>query len=323
MKKGLVASTALSASFAIGLTGLATPAHAEYPEKAVEMTVLFGGTAQTIGQLLADLMSKNMPQPVVPVSRPGGGGAVGYQYVHSTDADGYNIVWNSNSIITGYRGGRIDFDHTAFQPIAKVSVEVPAIAVRADAGWDSLADMAADIKESGNKLKVGASGKGSFTHLTTEAILASQGLSDMAVHVPYDQGRAPVELIAGRLDAAVQWPGQFISHHEAGTLKILCVTSASRVSQLPDVPTCAESGAEGMDITMWRGLAAPAGTPMEVIAALEAAAKASAESDEFKEAAATIGFEIDFADHAAFGELIARDDESISALMDDLGLKQQ
>ena len=194
MKKGLVASTALSASFAIGLMGLATPAHAEYPEKAVEMTVLFGGTAQTIGQLLADLMSKNMPQPVVPVSRPGGGGAVGYQYVHSTDADGYNIVWNSNSIITGYRGGRIDFDHTAFQPIAKVSVEVPAIAVRADAGWDSLADMAADIKESGNKLKVGASGKGSFTHLTTEAILASQGLSDMAVHVPYDQGRAPVEV---------------------------------------------------------------------------------------------------------------------------------
>ncbi|SNT37447.1 Bug family tripartite tricarboxylate transporter substrate binding protein [Tropicimonas sediminicola] len=323
MKTRTLTSALLSSVIAVGLVGTGSQARAEFPEKPVEMTILFGSTAQTIGQLLADLMSKNLPEPVVPVSRAGGGGAVGYQYVQSTDADGYNIVWNSNSISTSYHGGRIDFDYTAFEPIAKISVEVPAIAVRADSGWDSLTDMAADIKEKGTKLKVGASGKGSFTHLTTEAILASQGLTDMAVHVPYDQGRAPVELIAGRLDAAVQWPGQFISHHEAGTLKILCVTSAKRIGQLPDVPTCEESGAEGMDITMWRGLAAPAGTPMEVITKLEAAAKAAAESDEFKEAAQTIGFELDFADHATFGELIARDDADIAKLLEDVGLKAQ
>ncbi|SIO48453.1 Tripartite-type tricarboxylate transporter, receptor component TctC [Rhodovulum sp. ES.010] len=320
MNKGILASVALSAALAVGLAG---PARAEFPEKPVEMTVLFGGTAQTIGQLLADLMSKELGEPVVPVSRNGGGGAVGYQYVHGTDADGYNIVWNSNSIITGYRGGRIDFDYTAFEPIAKVSVEVPAVAVRADSGWESLSDMAEDIKASGEKLKVGASGKGSFTHLTTEAVLASIGLSDMATHVPYDKGRAPVELLAGRLDAAVQWPGQFISHHEAGTLKILCVTSAERISQLPDVPTCAESGAGDMDIVMWRGLAAPAGTPEDVVMKLQDAAHAATETEAFKTAAETIGFEIDFADHAAFGEVIARDDETISALMGDLGLKKQ
>ena len=144
------------------------PKKAEFPEKPVEMTVLFGGTAQTIGQLLADLMSKNMSEPVVPVSRNGGGGSVGYQYVHGTDPDGYNIVWNSNSISTGYHGGKMDFDYTAFAPIAKISNEVPALAVRADSGWETIADMAKAVKESGQKLKVGASGKGSFTHLTTE-----------------------------------------------------------------------------------------------------------------------------------------------------------
>lgn len=320
MKMKYLASAALSAVLAVTLSA---PARAEFPEKPVEMTVLFGGTAQTIGQLLADLMSKQLGESVVPVARNGGGGSVGYQYVHSTDADGYNIVWNSNSIITSYRGGRIDFDYNAFEPIAKVSVEVPAVAVRADSGWETLTDMAEAIKASGEKLKVGASGKGSFTHLTTEAILDSIGLSDMAVHVPYDQGKAPVELLAGRLDAAVQWPGQFISHHEAGTLRILCVTSAKRISQLPDVPTCAESGAGDMDIVMWRGLAAPAGTPEDVVMKLEEAAKAATESDEFKEAAKTVGFEIDFADHAAFAELIARDDTTITNLMDKLGLKQQ
>ncbi|TCO70833.1 Bug family tripartite tricarboxylate transporter substrate binding protein [Rhodovulum euryhalinum] len=320
MTKGIFASVLVSAAMAVGL---AAPARAEFPEKPVEMTILFGSTAQTIGQLLADLMSKHMPEPVVPVARTGGGGAVGYQHVHGTAADGYNIVWNSNSISTSYHGGKIGFDHTAFQPIAKISVEVPAFAVRADSGWDSLADMAADIKASGAKLKVGASGKGSFTHLSTEAILAAVGLSDMAVHVPYDQGRAPVELIAGRLDAALQWPGQFISHHEAGTLKILCVTSAKRISQLPDVPSCAESGAEGLDLVMWRGLAAPAGTPPETVAKLEEAAKMATESEEFKAAAQTIGFEVDYADHAAFGELIARDDRTIADLMGQLGLKAQ
>lgn len=320
MKTKILASAALSAAVALAVSG---PARADFPEKAVEMTVLFGGTAQTIGQLLADLMSKELDEKVVPVSRNGGGGSVGYQYVHGTEADGYNIVWNSNSIITGYRGGKIDFDHSAFAPIAKVSVEVPAVAVRADTGWETLSDMAAAIKASGKKLKVGASGKGSFTHLTTEAVLASVGLSDMSTHVPYDRGKAPVELLAGRLDAAVQWPGQFISHHEAGTLRILCVTSAERIAALPEVPTCAESGAGDMDIVMWRGLAAPAGTPEDVVMKLEAAAKAATETEEFKSAAETVGFEIDFADHAAFGDVIASDDAKISELMDGLGLKKQ
>lgn len=322
-KRSLLAS-ASAAVLALGATAMATaPAHAEFPDRPVEMTVLFGGTAQTIGQLLADLMSKELPEPVVPVGRQGGGGSVGYQYVHGTAPDGYNIVWNSNSISTGHHGGRFGFDHSAFAPIAKISVEVPALAVRADSGWETLAEMAEAVNASGQKLKVGASGKGSFTHLTTAAVLDSMGLTDSAIHVPYDQGRAPVELLAGRLDAAIQWPGQFASHHEAGTLRILCVTSAERISQMPDVPTCAESGAPGMDIVMWRGLAAPAGTPVEVIEQLQGAAQRAAESDEFRKAAETIGFEVDFADHAAFGALIARDDAMIADLMADLGLKQQ
>ncbi|MCT8973908.1 Bug family tripartite tricarboxylate transporter substrate binding protein [Microbaculum marinisediminis] len=311
----------------VGATALAlvfgqTPARAEYPEKPVEMTVLFGGTAQTIGQLLADLMSKNLPNPVVPVARTGGGGSVGYKYVNATDPDGYNIVWNSNSISTGYHGGRTDFDYTAFKPIARISVEVPAFAVRADAGWETLQDMVDDIKSSDKKLKVGASGKGSFTHLTTMALLDKLGIADKVIHVPYDQGKAPVELLAGRIDAALQWPGQFISHAEAGTINILCVTGKDRITALPDVPSCAEAGAGDLDITMWRGLAAPADTPDEVIAILEAAAKTATGSEEFIAASKTVGFEPAFADHAQFGEQIAADDKWIGELIKDLGLNQ-
>jgi tripartite-type tricarboxylate transporter receptor subunit TctC len=290
-------------------------ARAEFPEKPVEMTVLFGGNAQTIGQLLADLMSKELPQPVVAVSRTGGGGAIGYTHVNSTEPDGYNIVWNSNSISSNYHQGNLPFNYEAFTPIARVSVEVPALAVRADTGWQTLGDMVEAVKSGETKLKVGDSGAGSFTHLTSVAVLEALGINDEAIYVPYGDGKAPVELLAGRIDAAVQWPGQFVQHHEEGTLRILCVTGAERIALLPETPTCAEAGAEGVDITMWRGLAAPAGTPEEVVGKLEAAARAASETEEFKKAAENLGFEISFMDSGKFGELIARDDAAIAELL--------
>ena len=290
-------------------------ARADYPEKPVEMTVLFGGNAQTIGQLLADLMSKELPQPVVAVSRTGGGGAIGYTHVNSTEPDGYNIVWNSNSISSNYHQGNMPFNYEAFTPIARVSVEVPALAVRADTGWETLSDMVEAVKSGDTKLKVGDSGAGSFTHLTSVAVLEALGINDDAIYVPYGDGKAPVELLAGRIDAAVQWPAQFVQHHEEGTLRILCVTGAERIALIPDTPTCAEAGAGGVDITMWRGLAAPAGTPEDVVEKLEQAARAASETEEFKKAAENLGFEISFMDSGEFGELIARDDAAIAELL--------
>lgn len=317
-KQTLMAGTA---ALAVTL-GHGTAAQAEFPERPVEMTILFGSTAQTIGQLLSELMSEHLPERVVPVQRTGGGGSVGYQHVQSTEADGYNIVWNSNSISTTYHTGALDFDYTAFVPIAKISTEVTAIAVSADSGWESLTDMAEAINAEGRPLRIGASGRGSFTHLATEAVLEAIGLSENAIHVPYDEGRAPVELLAGRLDAALQWPGQFVSHHEAGDLRILCVTSAERISMLPEVPTCHESGAEDVSMVMWRGLAAPVGTPEDRILKLEEAARLATESERFQNAAQTIGFEVTFADHAEFGEQIANDDAMLAELMTSLGLKE-
>ncbi len=314
----------IAGSAAFALTLLATPgeSRAEFPEKPVEMTVLFGGTAQTIGQLLADLMSNNLAEPVVAVSRTGGGGAVGYSHVQSTAADGYNIVWNSNSISTTHHSGKVEFNYEAFTPIARISSEVPALAVRADSGWGTLEEMAAAAKENGQKLKVGISGNGSFTHLTSAALFDTLGLADNVIYIPYGKGKAPVELLAGRIDAAVQWPGQFVSHQESGELNILCVTSADRIPLLEDTPACAEAGAEGLDIQMWRGLAAPAGTPDEVIQSLESAAAAAVESAEFQEAAKNIGFKTAYLPAAEFGEVIAADDASISELMTNLGLKK-
>lgn len=294
-------------------------AHAEYPEKPVDMTVLFGGTANTIAQLLSELMSNELGQPVVPVSRTGGGGAVGYSHVVSTAPDGYNIVWNSNSISTTHHTGRVPFDYTAFTPIARVSTEIPALAVNSDTGWDNLSDLAAAIDAMEGKLKVGISGKGSFTHLTSAALFDAMGVGDKIAYISYGKGKAPVELLAGRIDAAIQWPGQFASYVEAGDLNVLAVTGDERVAVLHDVPTAMEQGVE-VNISMWRGLAAPAGTSADAVAKLQAAAEAAVASDQFQSAAGNIGFSPAFLNAEDFGALIEKDDAFYGDLLNQLGM---
>ena len=296
-------------------------AQAEYPEKPVEMTVLFGGTANTIAQLLSELMSDSLGQPVVPVSRSGGGGAVGYTHVVSTEPDGYSIVWNSNSISTTHHTGKVSFDYTAFTPIARVSTEIPALGVNASTGWKTLADLAEAAKASDKKLNVGISGKGSFTHLTSAALFDAMGIGDKVTYISYDDGKAPIELLAGRIDAAIQWPGQFMSYVEAGELSVLAVTGEERVSVLPDVPTAMEQGVD-VNITMWRGLAAPAGTPDDVVAKLQAAAEAAVASARFQEAAVNIGFSPAYMGASEFGALIAKEDAFYGELLQRLGMVQ-
>lgn len=319
MKKITTIAAPLFASVLMITTAPAQPA--QFPDKAVEMTVLFGGSAQTTAQILAHLMGKELKQPVVAVSRTGGGGAIGYTYVADTKPDGYNIVWNSNSVSTAHYRGNMKFNYKNFAPIARISTEVPAVAVNAKSGWKTLEDMVNSVKKSGKVLKVGISGFGAFTHLTAAALFDKLGLK--VIYVPYGSGRAPAELLGNRVDVAVQWPDQFIGEAKAGKLNILCVTSAERIPLLPQVPSCSEAGAKGLDITMWRGLAAPAGTPPQVIATLQKAAKEAVESPTFQKAGKNLGFTPAFLPAKQFGQLIAKDDTEISELMGKLNLKKK
>ncbi|WP_245944961.1 Bug family tripartite tricarboxylate transporter substrate binding protein [Pelagibacterium lacus] len=295
-------------------------AQADFPTKPIEMTILFGGSAQTVGQVLSDEMSRASAQPIVAVSRPGGGGAVGYSYAQATAADGYNIVWNSNSISTVYYQGNLPFNYEAFTPIAQIGVEVPVVAVQSSRGWDNLEEMVAAAREQGQPLRVGVSGLGSFTHIASAALFDKFDLD--VIYVPYGEGRAPAELLSGRIDVAVQWQSQFQSHLRSGDLLLLCSTGAQPLEH-GDVPTCHDAGAEGLDITMWRGLVAPEGTPPEVVSYLEDLARTATESGSFADIAVNLGFTPAFLPADEFGELIATDDAIIGQLMTDLGLNNR
>lgn len=308
---------ALAAISGIGLAPSGEARAAQFPNQPVEMTVLFGGSSATIAQLLADAMAKELGVAVAAVSRTGASGAVGYSYVKATPPNGYNIVWNSNSISTAYHNGNMKFDYTAFDGVARVGMEVPAMAVRTDSGWKNLKEFQAAAKK--RKLKVGISGRGSFTHLSSAALFDKMGVD--VVYVPYGRGKAPAELLGGRIDAALQWPSQFKSHVEAGKLRVIAVTSAARIPVLPDVPTAKEQGYD-VDMVLWRGIAAPKGTPKEAIARLERAIKNAIDSQEFQGHCKRLGFEPAFLPAAEFDRFIAKDDVAIAKLMASLGLKK-
>jgi tripartite-type tricarboxylate transporter receptor subunit TctC len=310
-----VRSLHLAAIAALSLAPHSAISATDFPKQAVEMTVLFGGSSATIAQVLADGMSKQLNVPVAAVSRTGGGGAAGYSFVKATPPSGYNIVWNSNSINTAFHTGNIPFDYRSFDPVAQVGMEVPALAVRSDSGWKTLADVAAAGKK--QKLKVGISGRGAFTHLASAALFQKMGIE--VIYVPYGTGSAPVELLGGRVDAALQWPSQFTAM--ADKIHIVAVTSNSRVPLVPNVPTAKEQGYD-VNVVMWRGISVPAGTPKDVIARLQGAIEAVVVSADFKTQSAKLGFEPGYLTAAEFGKVIASVDAEIATLMTQLGLKK-
>src|SRR5712691_4350810 len=141
-----------SASIFVGALLAATVQAQEppFPQKApIEITVLFpaGSSADVTARLLADGMSKQLGgAKVLVINRPGAGGAIGYKYVASQKADGYSIVWNSNSISTTFHSGMLPFDYRSFDPVARVLVESPLIAVKGDSKWKTLGELVADAK---------------------------------------------------------------------------------------------------------------------------------------------------------------------------------
>src|SRR5262245_60269348 len=187
---------------------LALPVGAQepaFPQKGpIELTVLFpaGSSADITARLLAEGMSKNLPGNVIVVPRPGAGGSVGYKHVASQKPDGYSLVWNSNSISTTYYSGLLPFDYKAFDPVARVLVESPVLAVRSDSPWKTLADFLADAKARPGKITVGNSGVGSHTHISSVTLFKAAGVE--VVDVPYGAAQVVPSLLGGHIDAVIQ-----------------------------------------------------------------------------------------------------------------------
>jgi tripartite-type tricarboxylate transporter receptor subunit TctC len=293
-----------------------------FPQKGpLEITVLFpaGSSADVTARLLADGMSRELGQRVLVVNRPGAGGAIGYKHVASQKADGYSLVWNSNSISTTYHSGQLAFDYKAFDAVARVLSESVVLAVRADSKMRTLQELVAEARRMPKSISVGHSGIGSHTHISLVSLFSAAGAE--VTEVPFGAAQVIPSLLGGHVDAVVQFPGALAAPLKQGQVTLLATLTQARDPAWPNVPTARE---QGFDVALdsWRGIAVPRGTPGEVILRLENSIRKTAESAEFAAAAAKLAVRPAFLPAAEFSELIAKEDASLSRLMQQIGLKK-
>jgi len=293
-----------------------------FPQRGpIEITVLFpaGSSADVTARILAEGMSRQLGQSVIVVNRPGAGGAIGYKHVAAQKPDGYSLVWNSNSISTTYHSGQLDFDYRAFDPVARVLVESPVIAVLADSRWKTLADFIADAKARPKQISVGHSGIGSHTHISLVAFARAAGIE--VNEIPFGAAQVVPSLMGAHVDSVVQLPAALSGQVRQGTVRLLAALIPDRDPALPDVPTAREQGVD-VSVEAWRGIAVPRGTPRAAIAALESAIRRTAESPEFAKDCGKLGVRPAFLPAEEFGALIAREDAELARLMQAIGLKK-
>jgi len=294
---------------------------AQYPKANIDMTVLFpaGTSADVTARVLAQGMGRQLGVNVLPVNRPGAGGAIGYKYLAAQKPDGYSIVWNSNSISTTYHMGQLPFDYHTFDPVARVLVESVVIAVRSEAKWKTLKELIADARSRPDGITVANSGVGSHTHLSAVALFKTAAAE--VTHVPYAASQIIPNLMGGHVDVVVQFPGALAGQVQAGKLRLLAALSTQRDSAFPDVPTARDLGLD-VALDAWRGIAVPKGTPQGIVASLEKAIRATVQSPDFIAAADKLYVRPGFLPAAEFGKMIAADDAYLARVMEQVGLKK-
>jgi tripartite-type tricarboxylate transporter receptor subunit TctC len=299
-----------------------TWAQGTFPSKPVELTVLFGAGsgADLLARKLADAAAKELSQPVVVVNRTGAGGAIGYSHVQGQPADGHALVWNSNSINTTYHAGNMKLDYTAFAGVAQLTTEPVSLAVKTDAPWKDIRELLAHAKANPGQVRIGNSGRGSFTHLVAVALENQTGAK--FTHVPFGQQLAITTVLGDKIEASVQLPAEIMTQVTGKQVRALAVTGEKRLGALPDVPTFKESGID-LTLALWRGIAVPKGTPDAAIARLEGAFTAAAQSSEFREFAARLGAAVEIRRAREFDAFIAQEDRNLAALMEQIGLRKQ
>lgn len=291
----------------------------DWPTKQVDLVNPFGagGAADVQARKLADIISKDLGQPLVVRNVTGAGGAIAYNEVRRSKADGYTMIWYSGAINTLASRKQIQFDYNAFDPIAGIGFETIAIAVNKTAPWKDFKEFVAYIKQNPGKVTIGNSGIGSVTHMVPVAMAAKAGTQ--VVHVPFGTGLAVAALMGGKIDASSQHPAEILSQVKAGEVRVLAVSSEKRIGLWPNVPTMKESGVD-LVFNQWRGFAVPKGTPKPVIDKMSAIVKKAVEGKEWIDFTASVGTTPQYMDPVAFGKFVAEQDKITKDIMASAGL---
>ena len=265
-----------AAAFAAGLAGLALGFAAPvawaqaYPAKPVKLVVPFppGGSLDMAGRLIAQKLTDLWGQSVVVENKPGAGGNIGADAVAKSPADGYTILLGalSTHAVNPSLYKTMPYDAAKdFAPITLIAVTPNVLVVNAASPVNNVKEFIAYTKANPGKLSFGSGSNGSAGHLAGE--LYKVETKTDSVHIPFKGGAPATQaLLAGDTQFMFDNLANAMAQVKAGKLKALAVTTALRSPLVPDLPTMAEAGLPGFDISTWYGLFAPAGTPPAIVA---------------------------------------------------------
>jgi tripartite-type tricarboxylate transporter receptor subunit TctC len=295
------------------------PIHAaEFPTKEVQIIIPYasGGATDLIFRALAATTGKYLGKAVIVVNRPGGGGAVGCTEAAQAKPDGYTLVSAITPLTILPHQVKTAFTYKDFNPVINVVSDPCMFLVRPDAPWKSLKEFLDYAKKNPDMITVGNSGAGGGVHLIALAFEKAAGVKFN--HIPFAGGGPSITaLLGGHINVVSVSPPEGIEHVKAGKLKIIALFAEKRFAMFPDVPTVKE---QGIDFVMgqWRGLAAPKGTPPDVIKKLHDAFKKGMDDPVFQKNAKDMAVNLNYLGPEAFGKLMARDDEFYSKLVKEI-----
>jgi tripartite-type tricarboxylate transporter receptor subunit TctC len=281
----------IAAAVAMVAAGGAASAQSSFPSKPVRIFVPYaaGGGVDILARTLGDVVSRQWGQPVVVENRPGAGGVVASQTLVTSPPDGYTLIVVASGHATNpFLYPKIPYDtFKDFAPISLLASSPNILLVRADSPFKTLGDMIAQARAKPGSLSFGHAGTGTSTHLAGE-LLKSLARIDLNA-IPYKGGAPSInDLLGGQIPMSFNNGPESVGQLEAGTVRALAVTTASRAPFLPDVPSMAET-VPGYDTEVWWGLLGPAGMPPDLVAKLSHDFVAALNTEPVKERLAKLG----------------------------------
>jgi tripartite-type tricarboxylate transporter receptor subunit TctC len=259
---------------------------ASYPSKQILFVVTSppGGSNDIFARAIGKKLSESFGKPVVVENRPGATGSIGEAFVANAPADGHTIVMISSSYATKAAVHKnLPYDPLkAFAPVAMIGKGPLVLAVAPTVAASTPEEFFALARKEGSALNYATSGPGSINHFATELLNDAAGLK--LTHVPYKgMGPATADLIGGHVQVLVASVPSVYQHVKAGKVKGIGVTTAQESPVAPGLPSLGQRGAKGYDVELWWGVLAPAATPKDVVAKLNAEINKAISSDEMKE----------------------------------------
>jgi tripartite-type tricarboxylate transporter receptor subunit TctC len=298
----------LGAALAL-LTGCAGHAwsQAGYPAKPVRWVVPWppGGGADTLTRLLSPRLSESLGQQIIVDNRGGAAGNIGAEITAKSPPDGYTIAfaYSGTHSINPSIYSKMPFRESDFAPIIWLSSVPQVVVVHPSLPVRNIKDLIALAKSRPGQLAYGSSGSGAINHLTGELFNSMTGTK--LVHVPFKGGGpAAISLLSGEIGMIFGEPASIAAHVKAGKLRAVAVTSNKRSLFLPELPTIAESGVPGYEVTSWNGVLAPAGVPAEIIRRLNGDLNKIIAAPDMTKRMIELGFEPVGGPPEKFGEFI-------------------